>query len=89
MCNNQIRINKIFGNNTENYTKDYKNYYETTMNIEAEWSFMKKIAFGLKKIHSEMAVTWRKKLFRESSDDNYNFKIAFIYMLCADWPILG
>ena len=59
-----------------------------TMNIEAERSNMKKNAFGLKKICSEMAVSWRKKkvviIVRGSPHDNYNLKITIIYMLWMD-----
>ena len=53
---------------------------------------MKKNDFGLKNICSEMAVYEEKTvviIVRGSSDDNYNLKITVIYMLCADWPILG
>ena len=65
---------------------------KTTMNTEAELSFMKKNAFGLKKIRSEMAEISRKNGCNYRSGipvNNYNLKITVIYMLCADWPILG
>ena len=52
---------------------------KTTMEIEAEWWFMKKNAFGLKKIRSEMAEYEEKTVginVRGSSDVNSNFKFS-------------
>ena len=65
---------------------------KTTMNIEAEWYFMKNNAFGLKKIRSEMAEISRKNGCNHRSGipvNNYNLKITVIYKFFADWPIFG